>query len=72
MAIVAPAAAAVAPGGAAIGFPRDEVADICGALALGGTLLHRLGLRPEAERLELLFDSVQARLAGQAPPASGS
>ena len=56
---------AVEPGRAPIGFQRDEVADICGALALGGALLYRLGLRPEAERLEVLFGSVRARLAGQ-------
>jgi hypothetical protein len=57
-----PAALPGAPG-AAIDFLRDEVAEICGALALGGTLLRRLGLGPEAERLEALFDAVEGRLA---------
>jgi len=47
----------------AIDFLRDEVADICGALALGGSLLRRLGLGPEAARLEALFSAVEARLA---------
>jgi hypothetical protein len=39
------------------------VADICGALALGGSLLRRLGLGPEAGRLEALFCAVESRLA---------
>ena len=60
-----------------IDFLRDEVVEICGALALGGTLLRRLGLGAEAERLEALFDAVEGRLAEcQVPPpcssASGS
>jgi hypothetical protein len=38
------------------------VADICGALALGGSLLRRLDLHDEAERLEALFGAVAARL----------
>ena len=49
--------------GTPIDFLRDEVAEICGALALGGTLLRRLGLGPEAERLEALFEAVEGRLA---------
>ena len=43
-----------------IGFGRDEVAGICGALALGASLLRRLGLGAESTRLEALFDVVEA------------
>lgn len=52
-----------------IDFVRDEVADICGALALGGSLLRRLGLGAEAARFESLYVAVAARLAegGQSP-----
>jgi hypothetical protein len=46
-----------------IDFVRDEVADICGALALGGSLLRRLGLAAEAARFESLYGAVVARLA---------
>ena len=42
---------------------RDEVVEICGALALGGSLLRRLGLCAEAGRLEALFGAVEGRLA---------
>jgi len=60
----AAAASAGAPtSGPPVGFLRDEVAEICGALALGGTLLRRLGLDSEAERLEALFGAVEGRLA---------
>jgi hypothetical protein len=38
-----------------ISFGRDEVADICGALALGASLVRRLGLGAESTRLEALF-----------------
>jgi hypothetical protein len=49
------------------------VADICGALALGATLLRRLGLGAEAGRLEVLFADVEGRLAeGQASAAEPS
>ncbi len=48
---------------------RDEVAAICGALALGGSLLRRLGLGAEAARLEALFGTVEERLAGSQRPA---
>jgi hypothetical protein len=47
---------------------RVEVAEICGALALSGSLLRRLGLAPEAARLEALFAAVEGRL-NEAPPA---
>ncbi|HUE06152.1 MAG TPA: hypothetical protein VMP41_01915 [Acidimicrobiales bacterium] len=46
-----------------VDFLRDEVADICGALALGGSLLRRLGLGAEAVRFESLYGAVAARLA---------
>jgi hypothetical protein len=58
-----------------IDFLKDEVADICGALALGGSLLRRLGLGAEAVRFESLYGAVAARLAEgpQSPVApSGS
>jgi hypothetical protein len=45
-----------------IDFLREEVADICGALALGGSLLRRLGLGAEAVRFESLYGAVAARL----------
>jgi hypothetical protein len=48
---------------ASIDFLRDEVADICAALALGGSLLRRLGLGAEAVRFESLYGAVAARLA---------
>jgi hypothetical protein len=41
-----------------IGSWRDEVADSCGALALGAPRLRRLGLGAESTRLEALFDVV--------------
>ena len=53
---------------APVDFLRDEVVEICGALALGGSLLRRLGLALEAARLEALFAVVQERLA-EPPPA---
>jgi hypothetical protein len=55
-----------------IGFGRDEVADICGALALGASLLRRLGLGAESTRLEALFDVVEGRLrSAEATPSTG-
>ena len=52
-----------------IDFLKDEVADICGALALGGSLLRRLGLgRRGAAAWSLLFGAVAARLAGTVSP----
>ena len=42
---------------------RDEVAGICGALALGGSLLRRLGLGAEAVRFEALYAAVADRLS---------
>ena len=51
---------------------REEVVEICGALALGGSLLRRLGLWAEAARLEVLFGTVEERLAGSQRPAWSS
>jgi hypothetical protein len=62
--VEAPAVPFTAP----VDFLRDEVVEICGALALGGSLLRRLGLALEAARLEALFAVVQERLA-EPPPA---
>ena len=45
------------------------MAEICAALALGGSLLRRLGLGAEAARLEVLFGAVRVRLAEDQRPA---
>lgn len=55
-----------------IDFLKDEVADICGALALGGSLLRRLGLGAEAVRLETLYGAVAARLAEDGQSSVGT
>ena len=55
-----------------IDFLRDEVVEVCGALALGGSLLRRLGLVSEAVRLERLFAAVEARLAEVQSEAAAS
>ena len=62
--VEAPAVPFTAP----VDFLMDEVVEICGALALGGSLVRRLGLGLEAARLEALFAVVQERLA-EPPPA---
>jgi hypothetical protein len=49
-------------------FLKDEVFEICAALAMGESLLKRLGRRPEAAHLALVFDVVEGRLAAPAPP----
>jgi hypothetical protein len=41
---------------------KDEVFEICGALALGESLLKRLGMEGEAAHLAAVFDVVEARL----------
>jgi hypothetical protein len=41
---------------------KEEVFEICGALALGESLLLRLGMTTEAARLGALFDKVEGRL----------
>jgi hypothetical protein len=52
---------------ARVDFLKDEVFDICGALALGESLLNHLGLRSEAAHLAAVFDSVEARLVVPLP-----
>jgi hypothetical protein len=47
---------------------KDEVFEICGALALGESLLRRLGRDAEAAHLGALFDVVEARLVVPAEP----
>jgi len=42
---------------------KEEVFEICAALALAETLLGRLGRRAEAAHLAALFDVVEGRLA---------
>jgi hypothetical protein len=50
-----------------IEIPKEEVFEICGALALGEALLRQAGLVAEADRMAGLFDSVEGRLAGTQP-----
>jgi hypothetical protein len=45
-----------------VDFLKDEVFEICGALALGESLLKRLGMEGEAAHLAAVFDVVEARL----------
>ncbi len=45
-----------------IDFLKDEVFDICGALALGESVCDRLGLIGEAAYLADVFDVVEGRL----------
>jgi hypothetical protein len=61
-------AAAPARFAARIAFLKEEVFDICAALALGESLLIRLGMLPEAAHLAEVFSVVEGRLA--APQAS--
>jgi hypothetical protein len=51
---------------------KEEVAEICGALALGASLLRRLGLGFEASRLEALFSVVESRLTETQGQSDGS
>jgi hypothetical protein len=48
---------------------KDEVFDICGALALGESLLKRLGMRAEAAHLAAVFEVVEGRLVAPLQPA---
>jgi hypothetical protein len=41
---------------------KDEVFDICGALALGESILTCLGMPDEAAHLGAVFDVVEGRL----------
>jgi hypothetical protein len=43
-------------------FLKDEVFDICGALALGESILTCLGMPDEAAHLGAVFDVVEGRL----------
>jgi hypothetical protein len=45
-----------------VNFLKDEVFDICGALALGESLCNRLGLSNEAAYLSTVFGVVEGRL----------
>lgn len=47
---------------ASIDFLKDEVFEICGALALCEALLIRAGLVAEARRVAAVFDVVESRL----------
>jgi hypothetical protein len=46
---------------------KEEVFDICGALALGESLLRRFAMHDDAAHLAAVFDVVEARLAGPDP-----
>ena len=56
---------------ARIDFLKDEVFDICGALALGESLLNRLGLHEEAAFLAAVFDVAEGRLGEPLPLYGG-
>jgi hypothetical protein len=47
---------------ARVDFLKNEVFEICGALALAESLLARLGLPGEAAYLATVFDVVEGRL----------
>jgi hypothetical protein len=47
---------------ARVDFLKEEVFEICGALALAESVLSRLGLRGEAAYLASVFDIVEGRL----------
>jgi hypothetical protein len=47
-----------------IAFLKEEVFDICDALARAETSLWRLGQGPEAAQLSGVFELVEGRLAG--------
>jgi hypothetical protein len=55
---------------AQVGFLKNEVFEICGALALAESLLARLGLPGEAAYLATVFDVVEGRLVEPCPTAS--
>jgi hypothetical protein len=50
-------------------FLKNEVFEICGALALAESLLARVGLPAEAAYLATVFDVVEGRLADPGPTA---
>lgn len=49
--------------GSWVPYPKEEVFEICGALALAEVLLARLGRQAEASRMATVFDLVEAGLA---------
>jgi hypothetical protein len=64
------ASAAPARFAARVDFLKEEVFEICGALALGEALLTRLGLAREAAHLATVFAVVESRLV--VPQASAA
>lgn len=52
---------------ARVDFLKDEVFEICGALALGESVLAHLGRRDDAAHLAAVFDVVEGRLAEPLP-----
>ncbi len=54
-----------------VDFLKDEVFEICGALALGEGVLDRLGLHYEASQLAAVFAVVEGRLVERLPPYDG-
>ncbi len=48
--------------GSWVPYPKEEVFEICGALALAEVLLTRLGRQSEASRMAAVFDLVEAGL----------
>jgi hypothetical protein len=57
---------------ARIDFLKEEVFEICAALALGESMLVRLGMPAEAARMAQLFDAVEGRLAQPQPSEAAS
>lgn len=47
-----------------VSYAKDDVVEVCGALALAEVLLRRLGHPEEAARMAAVFDVVEAGLAG--------
>ncbi len=51
---------------------KDEAFAICGALALGESLLRRFGLHDHAAHLATVFDVVEGRLVAPPPTSARS
>ena len=51
-------------------FLKEEVYDVCSALALSESLLRQIGLVSEADYLAGVFDVVEGRLARTQPSAA--
>ena len=58
--------------GARASFLKEEVYDVCSALALSESLLRQIGLISEANYLAAVFDVVEGRLARAQPSADSS